>query len=317
MTVSPVFPRFQLQLLTCSVSPLGSTLIPALDVHFDETNPTASCKRGDVIELQGPATSGKTHLLYYLLINCLLPSDKLNGWGKAAVFFDTYSKFDVQRFSRLLSSRAKRLLPDNPSAVEAITTKSLGLLHIFRPTNSQQFAATMRNLPVYLATNLPDADLGILAIDSMTSFYWPDRYLLEQTRLGNSSHILARSPNPLNYAFASIRSFAQSYGPLVVLSSWDLNPSVTPQNGQYVDTSTPAVQSDSTRSRQQILPISQYITLRKTDTYLGDEECTESKSAGSKFTTATTSLSGTVRTPGNSRSAQFILHITEDDILVP
>lgn len=256
-----------------------------------------------------------------MFINCLLPSSyssvKLDGWGKAAVLFDSDRNFDVQRFAQLLRSRVKRLLPLDPSAVEAITTKSLDLLHVFRPTSSHQLAATIQHLPMYLATNLPEADLGILAVDSITAFYWPDRYILEQFRSGNSGRAFTRSQNPLNHVLTSIRSFAQSHGPLVLLSSWDLSPSSTSQTRQRFDPSTSATRSHGDKPGQHLLPISHHITLTTSYPFAGDGENTESRSTSSKFTSTPTCLSGTVRTPGNSKTTQFYLHITQDDILVP
>ncbi|KAF9452668.1 hypothetical protein P691DRAFT_794355 [Macrolepiota fuliginosa MF-IS2] len=286
--------------------PLGPTLIPPLDVHLNQTRPTAACK------CSTPA-SGKTHLLYYILITCILPpsdsSVKLDGWGKSAVIFDSDRKFDVQRFTQLLRSRARRLLPLSPSAIEAITTRALDLLHVFRPTSSHQLAATIQHLPMYLATNLPEADLGILAVDSITAFYWPDRHLLEQIRSGNYGRTLTRSLNPLDHVL--------SHGPLVLLTSWNLSTSPGPQGRQRSDTPTSAPERGADKPEQQRLSVSHHIVLATPKPLTDDGENTDDRSMDLKFATTTTYLSGTVRTPSNSKTAQFILHITEDDILVP
>lgn len=295
-------------------SPLGYTLIPSLDEHLSQTRRTSACKRGDVIELQGPAASGKSHMLYYLLMNCVLPpsigSIKLGGWGKAAVLLDTDKKFDVRRFDRLLRSRIKRLLSLDSPDVEALITKALDHFHVFQPKSSHQLATTIQHLPMYLATNLPDADLGILAVDSITAFYWSDRYILEQAHSGDPSSILGLSKTPLNHVFASLQSLARSHGPLILLSSWDLSPPSTTQVRRRFD--LPPVASNVGKD---ILPASHHITLTASSITSGDCEAVDSEHVR---ILPTTCLFGTVRTFGNfSQTTKFVLHITEDDVFVP
>lgn len=288
-------------------SPLGPTLIPALNDQFH---------RGDIVELQGPAASGKSHLLYYMLINCVLHSSKLSGWGKAAILFDTDHKFDVRRFAQLLRSRARRLLPMDSPALDAIVTKALDSLHVFQPSSSHQLTATIHHLPAYLATNLPDADLGILAIDSITAFHWPDRYNHEQIRSANANHASLRSLNPSSHVFTSLRSLTQSHGPLILLSNWDLSPSSTSHSRQSLDSSTSALLADPGLPWQHQLSVSYRITLSIPSISIDGNNSTNNKDPKAKPSNATTFLSGTVRTPGSSKVTQFALHITEDDILV-
>ena len=71
--------------------------------------------------------------------------------------------------------------------MEDLATQCLESLHIFRPTSSLQLAITLIHLPRYHATDsrLRDKEIGLLAIDSLSAFYWrEDR---KSTRL-NSSH---------------------------------------------------------------------------------------------------------------------------------
>jgi DNA-repair protein XRCC2 len=277
--------------------------------------PAASCKRGDVIEVQGPAASGKSHLFYYLLASCVLPASyssvNLSGWGKAAVLLDADHKFDVKRFSQLLRSRVGRLSL-NSATVEAIATKALGLLHVFQPTSSHQLVATIQHLPMYLATNLPEVDLGLVAVDSITAFYWPDRYLQEQTRSCNHS----RPQSPLNDVLAALHSLAQSRGPLILLSSWDLSPSSAAQDRWRLDPSTAASRPDTDKPGQQLLPISHRITVISSNLTSTDGEIAADRRSTIPLADASTCLFSTVRSPGSMRVTQFKLHITEDDIAV-
>jgi DNA-repair protein XRCC2 len=241
-----------------------------------------------------------------MLINCVLPSE-LGGWGKVGILLDTDHKFPVMRFAQLLRARVGRLLPANHPDSDAIATKASSLLHVFRPSSSHQLAATIQHLPVYLATELPEEDLGILAIDSISAFYWPDRYAHEQLR---SSDL--RSANPLSHAFASITSFIQSHGPLVLLSSWDLNRLSASQWRQQLETSIPLPLTEGQHVRHQ-LPVTCRINLY----HSGVEHPLEMGNGGITANTPTiSSLSATIRAPGNSVAKRFTLQVTEDDILV-
>lgn len=248
-------------------------------------------------------------------MNCVLPpsfsSVKLGGWGMAAILLDSDHKFNAQRFDRLLRSRIRRLLPSNSPSVEAIITKALDLLHVFQPTSSHQLAATIQHLPMYLATNLPETDLGLIAVDSISSFYWSDRYILEQARPGNPSNGLPRQPNPFNRVLAALQSLARSHGPLILLSSWDLRPSSRSENRRRLDAPVPVLRPDTEKSDQHLLPISHHISL--SIPALVDDVETMDKPLDSR----TSCMLGTVHTLGSSQATQFRLHISEDDVVIP
>jgi len=237
-----------------------------------------------------------------MLMNCILPP-KLQGWGKLAVLVDTDHKFDIHRFSRLLRSRVKRLLPLDSSGAEVAITTILDLLHVFQPTSSHQLTATIQHLPMYLATNLPEAELGVLAIDSITAFYWSDRFFCEQARLANRSSAPVRSKNPLNQVFVALEALTRSYGPLILLSIWDLNLPSKAHAQRHLD--LPANYTDTSKD---ILPASHRITIAASSVNVGTQDVS--------FTN-TTHFSGIVRTPGSSQATEFSLCTTEDDLFVP
>ncbi|KAI0639735.1 hypothetical protein C8Q77DRAFT_1164437 [Trametes polyzona] len=223
-------------------SPPGLSHIPALDAHLAAVNARRTFRNwplnhGDVVEIQGPAASGKTHFVYHLLITCLLPESRLDvelgGWGKSAVIIDTDGTFSIRRLHALFVFRLRRFLGDDdptdvtaPSA-EDLATQYLQDLHVFRPTSSAQLAITLLHLPDYHASNprLQDKAIGLLAVDSMSAFYWRDRYTLEQLRdAADSSSRTPLPPNPLLHVLKSLAKFRASHRPVILMTNWGLNP---------------------------------------------------------------------------------------------
>ncbi|KIJ68333.1 hypothetical protein HYDPIDRAFT_24622 [Hydnomerulius pinastri MD-312] len=191
--------------------------------------------RGDVIEIQGPASSGKTHFLYHIVLNCVMPESdqnappvELGGRGMSAVVYDTDLSFNAQRLRHLLLTRITHLLPhSDEDEKEEIVQQSLRRLHIFRPTSLLQLATSIKHLKSYHISHMPDDEIGVLAIDSISTFYWAERFSAEQLR--NVAPGRARSRTeasfvpPLYHVLTAIQSIRHSHGPLVVLTNWALN----------------------------------------------------------------------------------------------
>ncbi|TFK57162.1 hypothetical protein OE88DRAFT_1596740, partial [Heliocybe sulcata] len=242
--------------------PPGCTQIAALDAHcFSSTrhqaSPLSSMNRGDVIEVQGAAGTGKTHIVYHLLATCLLPvrysGVELGGWGKAAVVLDTENSFDILRFRQLILSRVLHILSTRTSGsvslnemtltttAQCITDQCLQNLHLFTPSSSLQLAATLLHLPAYHAAHMPDSEIGLIAIDSLSSFYWVDRYTAEKARTaaGTSSRSALPSvsvKNPLTCVLSALQRIRLSHGPVIVYTNWGLthvpNPDGNPPHQQ-------------------------------------------------------------------------------------
>jgi DNA-repair protein XRCC2 len=171
--------------------------------------------RGDVIEIQGPAASGKTHLLYHILLSFLVPDAQI-----AAVVYDTDAAFDVQRFRHLLLSRTSRLSTLDP---QDSVRRALARLHVFRPSSLAQLAASIANLPAYHASHMPDQEIALLAIDSVSTFYWADRFAAEQLR--NIAPAMDKSVPmalPLHHVLDAVQTMRRSHRPLAVLTNWAL-----------------------------------------------------------------------------------------------
>ncbi|KAH7931107.1 hypothetical protein BV22DRAFT_29899 [Leucogyrophana mollusca] len=229
-----------LQTLLSSVrtltSPPGCINIPAQDdsrFSHGSFHPPAmlSLSRGDVLEIQGPSSSGKTHLLYHMVMICITPpaymSVGLGGLGLAATVFDTDSSFSVLRVRQLLHTRFSSLSPmASLDEISTLVDESLLRLHVFRPTSSLQLASSIVHLASYHNAHIPKEEIGLLAVDSISTFYWSDRFTTEQ------SHIVAPhggqkrepAPNtPLQHVLTAIRKFRISHSPIVVMTNWGLN----------------------------------------------------------------------------------------------
>jgi DNA-repair protein XRCC2 len=204
--------------------------------------------RGDVIEIQGPPASGKTHLLYHLIITSIIPTvcstTKLGGWDKAAVIFDTDGTFNIRRLFQLTVGRLARLFSAdsivatvNGTSVEGLARTVMKKVHVFRPTSSIQLAISLLQLPLYHMNHLPDEEIGFLAIDSISSFYWPDRFTFEQMNSsGNTARGNLNPMSPLRHVLASLQKIRLSHGPVIALTNWGITPLTKPTQNSALTT---------------------------------------------------------------------------------
>lgn len=165
---------------------------------------------------------------------CIIPAHysdiELGGWGQAAFVLDTEYTFDVHRLTRLIRARIDKilsLLDDSEwqvgldDAREEILQEALQNLHIFHPTSSIQLAATISYLSLYHheESHVQHRELGLLVVDSMSSFYWQDRFTTEQLRGGQSSDIRT----PFRNVLTEIERFNATHRPTIILTNWGLN----------------------------------------------------------------------------------------------
>ncbi|KAH8102489.1 hypothetical protein BXZ70DRAFT_928727 [Cristinia sonorae] len=242
--------------------PTCKTAIPAVDNHAVSTNPLANgLRRGDIIELQGPPASGKSHLVYHLVINCILPPrhthPNFTGWGRAAVVFDPDRTFDVTRLRQLLWTRiSAQGQPEQASRpteqyLQELLDQCMRRLHVIRPTSTVQLAFSILHLSKHHATHpsLQNEALGLIAVDSMNAFYWDDRYTMEQLR-GAGAPLNQNSTfvPPLAHVCKALHRLRLSHAPVVVLTTRDLIP--VPTSKVPVSEGTPVIPS----SRQHLYP---------------------------------------------------------------
>ena len=182
-----------------------------------------------MVEIQGPPASGKTHLVYQIMISCVLPqSARYSGWGKAAVVYDTDGTFQLSRLKELLHAR----LSGSHGIAEGQTSSStmdelemgcLDRIFVFRPTSSMQLAAAILTLGDVHANNarFADQEIGLVVIDSLSSFYWQDRFTVEQFQAGPSGH---RIKSPIQHTLAALEEIRTSHCPTILFTNWGLNP---------------------------------------------------------------------------------------------
>jgi len=144
----------------------------------------------------------------------------------AAVVYDTDASFDVARLHQLLLNRLSLVLPNNLEMVRRLVEESLRRLHIFRPTSLLQLATSLVHLPLYHRLRIPEHEIGLLAVDSVSAFYWSDRFIAEQMR--NVPQIAQEGPdpasvNPLQHVLVALGRLRLSHAPFIILTNWGLN----------------------------------------------------------------------------------------------
>ncbi|KAI5477334.1 rad51 family DNA repair protein [Pseudohyphozyma bogoriensis] len=185
-----------------TTSPPGASYISGLDALFDRS---AGLNRGDVIEISGVASSGKTQLLYFLAMTALLPERwevelggvvvdaYIGGKGKSVVWMDATQRFDINRLTSLLQThltaqvnavRSEDVLAPAPSTILEQVQLCLENLHVFTPSSTSQLAISVLRLPEYF-TNLENdhsPEIGYLIIDGMSEFTSSDQLAREKAK---------------------------------------------------------------------------------------------------------------------------------------
>ena len=246
-----------------SANPPGPCFIDGLDEHIRSALPASttsesSLNPGDVIEIQGLAGSGKTSLLYFLSMTSILPFKLmvsylgnsyeivLGGRGKAAVVCDCDGNWNSSRLEHIISTYVHRrvlqtinveseleladsddLANDVSPSVPTIVGTSLQHIHIFRPTSSLSFAATLIALPSYHTSSMPDQEICMLMIDSMSAFHWPDRWNADRSALDaqrGANPPLATHEMPMHRILTALNELRQRFGFVTFITNWSFFP---------------------------------------------------------------------------------------------
>ncbi|PPR92767.1 hypothetical protein GOBAR_AA27908 [Gossypium barbadense] len=103
---------------------------------------------GNVVELVGPSSSSKTHILIQAAITCILPKlwkgVSYGGLGHSAMFIDLDCRFDVLRFSELLNHRIMEAANGSSSKVGCHQKDSEAQFERMKPYNEELFALCMK-----------------------------------------------------------------------------------------------------------------------------------------------------------------------------
>jgi len=148
------------------------------------------------------------------------------GNGLAAIVYDTDASFDVARLHQLLLIRLSLVLPHNTEMTRHLAEKSMQRLHVFRPNSLLQLATSLLHLPSYHKVHIPEHEIGLVAVDSVSAFYWPDRFIAEQLHRIPQSVQGGPGPtlvNPLQHVLTALGRLRLSHAPSIILTNWGLN----------------------------------------------------------------------------------------------
>ncbi|XP_054008423.1 DNA repair protein XRCC2-like [Hylaeus anthracinus] len=138
----------------------------------------------DIIEINGERSTGKTFLVSQMLAKCILPkyyqSVRIKGCNASAILINTDHHFQVSKLIDIMTDIVDAAYTASPISGTidtnfdkiAIVRKSLRNLYVIDCYNSEQFFLTLRTLDDIFLDN---AEIAILAIDSITAYYWQDR----------------------------------------------------------------------------------------------------------------------------------------------
>lgn len=232
------------------------------------------------------------------------------------------------RFNQLLLGYLTRLLSDSHTA-KSIAQESLGRLHIFRPASSTQLAATIAHLPKYHVTHFPRVSIGLVAIDSMSSFYWPDRFTAEQMQMVSTPTEREKDAPGFSLALYHVlivlKEFHSTHGSTVVLNNWGLHsisgtaPVVYKQHlhpfpNSFMATRPSTSRPAGTSLSPDYLPLTYHITVSSAHSPRF-QSVREAKDRETERRT-TDEFIGLVRTSKHSAGDKFVFHIASNFVSV-
>lgn len=141
--------------------------------------------RKQTVEINGDPGSGKTLLLTQLIAACILPLE-YNGLDIIVLLINADHHFQLRKLTKIMKKHLKisdksEFLDDTKT--EEIIELSLKNLLIINCTNYHQFICHLYSLPSILSSN---NKIGIVALDSISAFYWQARET--EKHLSLSSH---------------------------------------------------------------------------------------------------------------------------------
>ncbi|XVF03055.1 hypothetical protein REPUB_Repub04eG0227300 [Reevesia pubescens] len=155
---------------------------------------------GNIVELVGPSSSAKTHILIQAAITCILPKRwkgvNYGGLGHLAMFIDLDCRFDILRFSELLNHRIMEAAANGSSNEidgqkkdseaqnatmkpynEELSALCMRRFLYIRCYDSSEFLATLKTLHyrIQKEREAHGVNVHFLLIDSIGAFHWVDR----------------------------------------------------------------------------------------------------------------------------------------------
>lgn len=233
-------------------SPPGSTFFAPLDTILENYDPRASdvstLQRGDVLEVQGPASSGKTQFLQFIAMTSCLPSSwevgltvrgssrpervesiAIGGREKNVAVMDCDGRFSIERLYHLVWSHLRRRVQEHAATIPALysaeaspeylhieTLKALSRVRIFTPTSSLSLTATLLRWSTMSPTT---TELAFLLIDNISFSYWQDRHQLEQEK-SRGKHKLPGHKSNMRHILEALNIVRQQFGLVTIITNW-------------------------------------------------------------------------------------------------
>lgn len=153
---------------------------------------------GDAIELHGTVGSGKTHILYLLVIEAVLA-------GKSVIVFDTDLKWDTSRLLHLLNTKTSERHSTVHTEIESLDL--LDLVYIYQPQSAKGFLVDVQDTFKLCSEVIQNHAVRYIMVDSMSAFHW--------------QYTVARDTSMIE-VFKALRKLAEQVSAILVYSTWDL-----------------------------------------------------------------------------------------------
>ena len=235
-------------------SPPGHSFFAPLDATLEAYSPFAqglsTLNRGDVVEVQGSAASGKTQVLQFTAMTAILPRTweaalsvrgssrpprveqiAIGGRQKCVAVLDCDGRFSIERAYQLVHSHLTRRVHEHAATIPALysaeatpedlhaeTIRSLGRLHVFEPISLVSLAATLLQMPAYIEKNCSE-ELSFLLIDNISAFYWQDRFQSEKDTTKAYSK-LKQQQAPMRNVLLALHKLRKTFGPVTFITNW-------------------------------------------------------------------------------------------------
>lgn len=185
---------------------------------------------------------GATHLLYYMCAQAVLPVQH-GGKQACTVIVDADGAFSVARLASQLASLVPQTLEVDEATLQTTVSTALKHVHVFHPQTLAGAIATMDSLPAYLFDQQrhwsSDRQVGFVALDTASAFYWQDRAEVEDAAFQSTTmagETAASTPGPSGYnTLAScLKAASRTFNCPIIVTSWHLGTTpVTHQQQQY------------------------------------------------------------------------------------
>eukprot|EP01083_Nonionella_stella_P078662 215371_1 len=160
------------------------TGIQMFDKHLRNI-PSGGLVAGNVIEVAGRSGTGKTELMYAIILSCILPESQMGvqygGQGIQVLYIDLSMKFSIPRLQYLLSQRVKlafnnrhgeSILVDGENEVTNLFDECFDRLFVVQPASTEEFLAALHQVNAIKESN---QSLRLIIIDDISTFFFPKR----------------------------------------------------------------------------------------------------------------------------------------------